>query len=441
MRHRPLTFARLITSALLISLAVSCGGAAGREGVPGTAGLTTVLDSTSAPDSVIARTAGTVDPSMVRSVVDELRIAPMADDTSLFAEVSEFDVGRDGSLFVYDRAVNVLFLFDSSGSVLRRIGRQGAGPGEFKSNNGMVVGPDGRLSQWDAANGRISLFSGDGELISSSLLASNFFMSNALRTDRSGTVLLLHPVTEPREGEILGRFGLVRLKDGGAFGDSLIPPDLPVGHILYVAESATGSSASMPTHSARFLFEWHPRGYFASADAGKYEIELSRPESLGGPLRIVRDAEAVPVPDEERDWDRARITFQMRRSVPGWTWRGPPIPNTKPPLAALHIGRDGSIWAGVAMPSERIPDAELEPQRKNARPRAIFRDAIAFEVFGDDGRFRGRVSLPPRSTFMEADGNQVWYLQRDEDGLPAVVRARVEPAFPPRDAHDSRGAE
>ena len=430
MRRSPLAFARLIMSAAFLLLFVSCGDAAARDGGPSAAGLTTVFDSTSASDSIIARTGGTVHPTMVRSVVEELRIAPTANDTSLFADVSEFEVGRDGRLFVYDRAAHVLFLFDSSGNVMRRIGRQGSGPGEFKENNGMVLGPNGRLSLWDAANGRISLFSGDGEFVSSSVLTSGFFMYDGLRTDRSGAVLLLHPVTEPREGEVLGRFGLLRLKKGGAFGDSLVPPDLPVDHIVYVAEWENGSSASMPTHSARFLFEWHPRGYFVSANAGKYEIELSRPDSLGGPLRIVRDAAAVPVPEQERDWDRERITYQMRRGMPAWTWQGPPIPSTKPPLAALHVGRDGSIWASVAMPSERIPEAELEPQRKNARPRALFRDAIAFEVFGEDGDFRGRVALPPRSTFMEADGNHIWYLQRDEDGLPAVVKARVEPAFP-----------
>jgi hypothetical protein len=30
---------------------------------------------------------------------------------------------------------------------------------------------------------------------------------------------------------------------------------------------------------------------------------------------------------------------------------------------------------------------------------------------------------------MEADGNRVWFLDRDADGLVAVVRARIEPAF------------
>jgi hypothetical protein len=30
---------------------------------------------------------------------------------------------------------------------------------------------------------------------------------------------------------------------------------------------------------------------------------------------------------------------------------------------------------------------------------------------------------------MQADGDRVWLLQRDELGLPAVTRLRIDPAF------------
>ena len=436
MRRSPLAFARQVTltASCCATVAVTvmlggCGEVSAEGGAAGAAGLATIFDSTAAPDSIIARTAGMVSPAQVRRLVDEMRIAPSADDTSLFGEVSEIEVGRDGRIYAFDYTAHTLFLFDSTGSLARRIGRKGSGPGEFLGGHGMVVLPDGRLALWDAGNARIAFFTADGEFVTSWTIPSGFSTNDGLRTDNSGTLLIRRPVTPPREGEILGRMGFVRIRDGGAFGDSLVPPDLPVERISYIAVSNGGRAQYGPMHAANFLSAWHPDGHFVSANGGKFEIEVSR-TAPQKPLRIVRDATPVSVPAEEREWDKERIIQALRSNQPDWTWSGPAIPETKPPISRLSVARDGSIWVRVAMPSERIPDAELEPQRPNRAPRAIFREATAYEVFGADGRFLGRVGFPPRSTLIDATGSTVWLLQRDADGLPAIVRTRVEPALP-----------
>jgi hypothetical protein len=95
----------------------------------------------------------------------------------------------------------------------------------------------------------------------------------------------------------------------------------------------------------------------------------------------------------------------------------------------LIVARDGRLWARVALPSERIPDAELVPSRDPKRPVNHFRTPVAYEVFGADGTFLGRVIFPPRTTLMEADGNLVWALGRDENDLPALLRFRIDPAL------------
>jgi hypothetical protein len=410
---------------LCAAVLAACGDSSAFGGAETAAGLATVFDSTT-PDTVVARTSGAVSARAVRTAVEELRIAPEADDTSLFADVSEFDVGADGRLFVFDRPSNVLLVFDSSGTRLHRVGRQGAGPGEFNANSGMVVLRDGRLALWDSRNARISFFSPEGEFLTSWVVPAGFSTSNGLRSDTSGAVYLYRPVTAPRGGEILGRFGLVRLQDGGAFGDSLVPPDLPVERVTYIARREGSTSATSPTHAPRFMWEWHPDGHFVSVASSTFRVEVSRP---GRALRIVRDAAAVPVPDDERAWDQERITISLRGVDPGWVWRGPPIPAEKPPVAGLSVARDGRIWVRVATPSEPIPEDARDVQRPDRPPPARYRDAVVYEVFARDGRFLGRVGLPLGSQWMQADGDRVWLLQRDELGLPAVTRLRIEPAF------------
>jgi hypothetical protein len=394
------------------------------------AGLETVFDSTRA-DSVIARTAGEVPAERLRRVVDEVRIAPEADDTTLFAEVTEFDVGQGGELYVFDNPNRVLFIFDSTGALLRRVGRQGAGPGEFNSNNGMVVLRDGRLAQWDARNGRVSFFSAAGDFQYSWVVPTGFSTSFGIRTDTTGYLYAYRPVTPPRDGEILGRMGLRLFGDEGVLTDSLIPPDLPWTRVVYTASVRDNTSSTGPTHGARFQWQWHPHGYFVSVATERYQIELSRPDR---PLRIVRDAPEIPVSDAERSWDQERITFNLRQTDPSWSFNGPPIPATKPPVAGLHVARDGRIWVRVAVPSVEIPEAEREAPRGPATgprpPVRTHRDAsTTFEVFAPSGEFLGRVEMPANIQWMEADGDRVWYIGRDADGLAAIVRARIQPGL------------
>ncbi len=414
--------ARVGVVSVLVLFGLGCGAEGGGDG--GEAGLATVFDSTRA-DTIIARTAGTVPDAAVRHLVETVRIAPEADDTSLFGDVYEFDVGPDGRLYVFDETGHTIFLFNADGTLRRRIGRQGAGPGEFNSNNGMAVLPDGHFVQFDARNGRLSFFTADGDFETGWVVTTGFYTSNGIITDRSGALYLYRPVTAPREGEILGRFGLVRIPGSGAFGDSLVAPDLPVDRIVYVARREGSMSASNAAHSARFHWAWHPDGYFVSANGGAYAIESSRP---GHALRIVRDAPVVPVSPAEQAFERERVTASMRGLDPAWSFPGPDI-TAKAPVVAVLPTRDGRIWVQVAAASEEIPEAERDPQRPDRPPVARYRQAVIFEAFEPDGRFVGRVVFPRGARLMQADGNDVWYLTRDADGLPAVVRARVEPAL------------
>ena len=93
--------------------------------------------------------------------------------------------------------------------------------------------------------------------------------------------------------------------------------------------------------------------------------------------------------------------------------------------------RDGNIWVRVATPSERIPDNELPPQREKGPPIRHYRSPTVYEVYAPDGRFLGRVPMPPRTTMVQADGDFFWGILRDEDDLPSVVRFKLNVPFHP----------
>jgi hypothetical protein len=173
---------------------------------------------------------------------------------------------------------------------------------------------------------------------------------------------------------------------------------------------------------------WHADGYFATVDGSRSRIVLSRRNAK--PVVIERRLPPVPIPADERADDEAFITYGLRMTVPDWKWTGPPVPDTKPPLGAALAARDGRIWVRVATPSERIPDRELPERRPNGPPQYRFRSSIEYEVYASDGTFLARVAFPKGTQLMEAEGNTVWALGRDDDDLPAVRRYRVAPVIP-----------
>jgi hypothetical protein len=196
-----------------VVLLAACGGD-GAKGSVDPVGLVTIIDSTA--DTVSASTAGDVPAAAVRTLVQEMAIAPGLDDTTLFTDVRELRVDGQGRMWVYDPGPKQILLFGPTGTLLKRIGRSGAGPGEFASDGGMAVLGDSGLAIWDSQNARITFIDSSGSYTHSWPTPGGFNTSAGLITDRAGALFMKRPVTPPREGEILGRMGLVRLKDGGA---------------------------------------------------------------------------------------------------------------------------------------------------------------------------------------------------------------------------------
>ncbi|NNG15679.1 MAG: 6-bladed beta-propeller [Gemmatimonadales bacterium] len=107
----------------------------------------------------------TIDAEIVISSVDTLVPA----EAELFERPSEATLGRDGLLFITDAGASRIFVFDTTGQMVREIGRAGAGPEEFQGPRSLTPIGDTLLIV-DGFNARLQRVTSAGVFLGTSLL-------------------------------------------------------------------------------------------------------------------------------------------------------------------------------------------------------------------------------------------------------------------------------
>ena len=88
-----------------------------------------------------------------------------SDEAHIFARVVQVILSADGQVVVADAGTKDIRVFDPAGKMTRRFGREGSGPGEFRSLNWAAVDGSGAIETYDYTLRRRSRFSVLGELI------------------------------------------------------------------------------------------------------------------------------------------------------------------------------------------------------------------------------------------------------------------------------------
>jgi hypothetical protein len=92
-----------------------------------------------------------------------------------------------GVLYIVDRAASSIVVLDTTGVVLRRIGREGSGPAEFRSPRSLFVDRD-TLRVLDQGNGRIQVLTTNGVFIRSLPAPDALGGAVSFRSDGTGLV-------------------------------------------------------------------------------------------------------------------------------------------------------------------------------------------------------------------------------------------------------------
>ncbi len=411
MRHNPMspTLLASVTAAAIFSCATeSAAQSPLRETLPNGALLVRH------PDLPDIDAAG---PDVAEAHVD-LRFGSLDGDNPnlLFGDIRGIQATSDGTIYVLDHQASEVRVFDSDGRYLRTIVRQGEGPGEITSANGIILSGDSLLWIHDHGKWRIVGVDLDGEqvrrfnkpVLSYGAMWDGVFDNRGRywRYESHSDEDRPYPPPHGWSKSTWRRYFKYHNLSDGAVDSVYLGERVSRSYHHHYRES----NGRLRFLGRRFVpgetAVVNPSGGFWHANTGAYRIVRT---GEGGDTLLVIEAgvPAMPVTDEDRsayieenveDRPEARGAAEAVAAL---------LPDVKPVLRRMFVDDEGRLWV------QRLTPA----------------DAPAFfDMFSEDGDYLGsvRFAFTPAFTryFWVQHGNiYTWVV--DEMDVPYVVRARL----------------
>ena len=331
--------------------------------------------------------------------VEDLRIIDT--DEFYFVNIADLVVGNEGEIYLYDQGVPALYWFDSNGTFLGEIGREGRGPGEFLRLRGLSVLPDGRLTAHDFDNGRINIYSVDGEIDSTILITLGLFDQHTFETDFEGNFYIKSvqfPNGIPKSSSDW-HFQWNKLSQkGNQLATISIPLNSGVDecHVIYSA------SGPMYNFCEQTLSRLTRNGDMITGKNDDYDFQIWQVDDS---LSIHRAYEPIEITEEEKTYWKSK----SRRSNN--------LPRFKPPYKEIFSSADGRIWIHRYVKGEY---SEAGFYGKGG-----WYEPAVYDIFLRDGAYYRTIKFPHGFHLLEAIDNTVYGILTDEYLEESVVRYKL----------------
>lgn len=339
-------------------------------------------------------------------LVAEMSIKGSESDTTLPDRILVVEVGPDQAIYLLSPTHPSILQFDVRGTLRRRIGRAGSGPGEFSRPVAMGWRGD-TLWVADQSLRRVQFFSSDGRLIRTRSgdrwghlipLADGSYLAGrgiALDASQAPVVRISADLRRADTVAILRWRALPQLEIPTGSGSSIVGAArftdraervvAPRGDALYLIEPDPNPTSRAAAIRVRTL---EPSGRL------RWEKRISYKPVLLSNLRFEEAVEALASGhDGAGKIDRGAVRKAMTR------------PAFLPALAQSLVATNGDLWLRWEQ------DAEVRPE---------------WTVLDRQGTIKGRFRLPAGVTPLRIDGDRVYAVITDSDDLPELVRYRIE---------------
>jgi hypothetical protein len=318
----------------------------------------------------------------------------------VFGEVRDIEVDAAGRIYVLDHQARAIRVFDRNGRYVRSLGREGEGPGEFRTPTGMALGPDQRLWVADTRTARFTVFDTSG-----ALAATYPRLAQAYGWAWDGGISRAGQLVDPTRISVGNerRQGLLLYDSAGSVFDTLPLPVVP--ELYWELEGGSGAQRFLTFIQVPFTptlaWRYDPAGAVWVANTARYalyRVSLRGDTTFG----LIREHQPVRVTAEDRERAIAGILGSMQ--VPAGRLDPGRMPDFHPAIMGFVLDDRGYVWVQPRGPS-------------------------GFDVFDDAGRYLGNVAMPTRGWRLAPvpliRGAHLYYLDTDSLDVPYVVRARI----------------
>jgi hypothetical protein len=352
---------------------------------------------------------------------EELRIGAIEGDPDYqFGAIGLIAVDSHDRMFVMDAMAQHVKVFSSDGRYEQTIGGPGSGPGEIgQAAVALYIGPGDTLIVPDLGNQRINRYAPDGTSLGSYRLEIEKGLPLAINATRSGVIVeQLRPLALPDQPVRDTMDAIVTLASDGTVLDTL--KKFKGGESFSLA----GQSPEITMFAAEPVWQIMEDMRLCFGVNDSYSIEVYSPD--GVLERIIRKPFTQnPVSDSDKE-------LMIEAMVELWTSAGVPpqaIPQLRqiisfgdfyPAFAAIQRGPGGTMWVQhIQSPSE------LTEEERAAFNFVEDIGAKDWDVFDNDGRFLGVVTMPPRFSPRAIIGNKMYGVFRDDLDVQYAVRMRI----------------
>jgi hypothetical protein len=371
-----------------------------------------------------------------RAAVEVQRITA-AHDGEPFGMITAMTALPDGGVAIFDgkgASGPVLWVLDAKGRFERRIGREGSGPGEYRScNDCLVSNVDGSIGLLDNRNRRITTYLRNGTVRSTAPAPEGAGFGGVPRflpgppgsyfARLELTPSPATPITDPQQDE---RYGFILIAENGKVLDTVPPPK------------------SWLRKPAQSLLEprmlWHPLrdGRVAVGATDQMRILIhDRKGPRTNPVFLEGITARIPFGTDERKMLRAHAAYANAhlRKPPSRQAQLPAEPPTlKPLFRGFETDHTGRLFlrlhsAGVTPPPGLLPPEPVfmgeDGRPIPTRPSVTHMEPPLFAAFERDGRFLGETHFPVSAVKVSFVGNTAWVILKDPDGEDVLVKYTI----------------